>query len=75
MEILADENADLKEELERVKKLTYEDRMAEMADENAKLRRRNGELLIKSSDLEDKIIELKKELAFVPNNQRAKPRI
>lgn len=51
MEILIDENQDLREELERLRAMSYEDRVKEIGDENKKLRRRNGELLIQNTDL------------------------
>jgi hypothetical protein len=47
MYIIMEENKDLKEDLERLKSTTYEDRMKQMHEENQLLRRRNGELLIK----------------------------
>ena len=42
-----------------MKSLTYEDRMKEAMDENKRLRRRNGELIIKVSDLEEQLEKLK----------------
>ena len=55
MYAIQEENRDLKEDLERMKSLTYEDRMKEAMEENKRLRRRNGELIIKVTDLEDQI--------------------
>ena len=46
MYILLDENNDLREELERLRQMSYNDRVKESGEENQKLRRRNGELLI-----------------------------
>lgn len=46
MYILLDENNDLREELERLRQMSYDDRVKESGEENQKLRRRNGELLI-----------------------------
>ena len=46
MLILNEENADLKEDLERLQKMSYDDRVKEVGLENLKLSRRNGELLI-----------------------------
>lgn len=56
---IQEENADLKEELERLKGMTYEDRMKEAMEENKRLRRRNGELIIKVTDLEEQIEKAK----------------
>ncbi len=53
MYVIQEENKDLKEDLERLKNLTYEDRMKDVLEENKRLRRRNGELIIKQSELED----------------------
>ncbi len=55
MYAIQEENKDLKEDLERMKTMTYEDRMKEALDENKRLRRRNGELIIKISELEEQI--------------------
>jgi len=46
MYILLEENNDLREELERLRQMSYNDRVKESGEENQKLRRRNGELLI-----------------------------
>ena len=55
MYAIQEENKDLKEDLERLKSMTYEDRMKEAMEENKRLRRRNGELIIKVTDLESQI--------------------
>lgn len=55
MYAIQEENKDLKEDLERLKSMTYEDRMKEAMEENKRLRRRNGELIIKVTDLEAQI--------------------
>ena len=59
MYAIQEENKDLKEDLERLKTLTYEERMKDAIEENQRLRRRNGELIIKMSDMEDEIAGLK----------------
>ena len=59
MYIIQEENNDLREDLQRQKSLTYEDRMKEVIEENARLKRRNGELIIKMSDIEDQLESLK----------------
>ena len=46
MYILQEENKDLREDLDRLKSLTYEQRMKQMQEENDTLRKRNGYLLI-----------------------------
>lgn len=61
MQILLDENQELREELERLRQMSYNDRVKESGAENQILRRRNGELLIKNSELMDEIERLKKE--------------
>lgn len=60
MYAIQEENKDLREDLERQKSLTYEDRMKEVMEENHRLRRRNGELIIKCTDLEEDIEKLKR---------------
>ena len=61
MQILLDENSELREELERLRQMSYNDRVKESGAENQVLRRRNGELLIKNSELMDEIERMKKE--------------
>ena len=51
MYAIQEENKDLREDLDRLKSMTYEDRMKEAMEENKRLRRRNGELIIKVTDL------------------------
>jgi flagellar motility protein MotE (MotC chaperone) len=46
MYILEEENKDLREDYERLKTLTYEDKMKRVMEENETLRKRNGHLLI-----------------------------
>lgn len=46
MNILIEENNDLREDLDRLKKLSYDDKIKEMHEENKNLRKRNGFLLI-----------------------------
>lgn len=60
MYIIQEENKDLKEDYERLKSLTYEDKVRELIEENTGLKRRNGMLLIQVSDLENKVIVLSK---------------
>lgn len=55
MHILMEENDDLREELERVKKMSYEDRVKQVGEENAQLRKRNGALLIQNEDLKNEL--------------------
>jgi hypothetical protein len=51
MVILQDENKDLREDLDRLKKLSYDDKIKEMHEENKNLRKRNGFLLIQNDEL------------------------
>ena len=46
MYILEEENKDLREELEQLKSLTYEEKVRQLVDENYNLKKRNGMLLI-----------------------------
>lgn len=59
MYIVQEENKDLKDDLNRLKKLTYDDKIKEMAEENINLRKRNGMLLIQNDELKSKVKELK----------------
>lgn len=62
MYILQEENKDLKEDLNRLKKLTYDDKVKEIAEENLTLRKRNGMLLIQNDELQRKISELRDQM-------------
>lgn len=57
MYAIQEENKDLRDDLERLKSMTYEDRMKEAMEENKRLKRRNGELIIKVTDLEAQIVK------------------
>jgi hypothetical protein len=46
MYILEQENKDLREDYDRLKALSYDEKIKRMAQENADLRKRNGMLLI-----------------------------
>jgi uncharacterized protein YciI len=60
MAIVMEESKDLKEDLERLQKMSYDERVKEAGEENAKLRKRNGQLLIENTNLQDEIKALKK---------------
>jgi len=53
LDAMVDENNELKAEMERLRLSTPGTRMEELVKENQGLKARNGELLIKCSDLED----------------------
>ena len=59
LDAMVDENNELKAELVKQQSLNTDEKTEELAKENARLRKRNGELLIKSSDLEDETKKLK----------------
>jgi len=61
MEILLEENNDLKAELFKIKALDNDEKTKEITAENQRLKRRNGELVIQVTDMEMKIRDLKKE--------------
>lgn len=72
MNVLLDENTMLKEDLDRMRLMSYDDRVKEVGDENARLRRRNGELLFRNSELEDEIADLQRG-APVEKQQAQRP--
>ena len=51
MYILQEENKDLREDLERLKAISYDQKVKEMTQENQTLRKRNGMLLIENEEL------------------------
>ena len=55
MYVLQEENKDLREDLDRVKAISYDQKIKEMASENTELRKRNGHLLIQLDDMKQKV--------------------
>ena len=47
MYILQEENKDLRTELKAYSSISYDERMKKLVEENERLKRRNGELLLK----------------------------
>jgi hypothetical protein len=48
----------LREDLDRLKKLSYDEKIKEMHEENKNLRKRNGFLLIQNDEFQQKIKNL-----------------
>ena len=55
MWIIQEENKDLREDLERLKKTTYDQKVKDMQDENQTLRKRNGALLVEMEHHKSKV--------------------
>jgi len=62
MYIIQEENKDLRADLTRLKKLTYDDKIKEMVEENQTIRKRNGMLLVQNDELSSKLVELKEQM-------------
>ena len=62
MYILQEENKDLKEDLERLKAMSYDKKVKATVEENNQLRKRNGMLMIQNDELSEKLMEAKKKL-------------
>jgi hypothetical protein len=58
MYIIMEENKDLKEDLNRLKAISYDVKIKEMTQENQQIRKRNGYLLIHNDELEKSNKEL-----------------
>ena len=58
MYIIMEENKDLKEDLNRLKSISYDEKIKEMTKENQEIRKRNGYLLINNDELVAKNKEL-----------------
>ena len=71
MYILQEENKDLRDDLNRLRKLTYDDKIKEMAEENMALRKRNGMLLIQNDELQRKLTEFKDQMTNNTSNVSA----
>ena len=60
MYIIMEENKDLREELDSLRSLTYEQRMKNLVTENDTIKKRNGMLLIQVAEMERELLELSK---------------
>jgi hypothetical protein len=70
MQVLLNENAELRSELVRVQKMSYDDRVREIGEENERLRKRNGKLLVENTDLQDEVRRLKREQPLIVQTQQ-----
>ena len=64
MWILQEENKDLREDLDRLQKTSYDQKVKDMQDENQTLRKRNGALLVENEQFKAKIKELEQKLTM-----------
>jgi hypothetical protein len=62
MYIIMEENKDLKEDLNRLKNISYDSKIKEIQAENQEIRKRNGYLLIQNDELTLKNKELNEQL-------------
>ena len=60
---LMEENKDLKEDLERLRNMTYEQKVKDITKTNKDLMKRNGTLLIEYESAKQKMIELERQLS------------
>ena len=58
MYIIMEENKDLKDDLQRLKAITYDEKIKVITQENQEIRKRNGYLLIQNDELTKKNKEL-----------------
>ena len=77
MYIIMEENKDLKEDLNRVNNISYDQKIKDMNQENQELKKRNGYLLIQNDELEKKYKDLQDnmksiQLGMLPTNQKPK---
>jgi len=66
-----EENEHYKIELDVLRMSTFDDRTAEVAEDNKRLRSRNGELQMELMDTKGELAKLKKSVAHLPNNASA----
>lgn len=51
MYAIQEENKDLKDELQKLKSFSYDQKVKKMNEENQRLRRRNGQLLVEMEEM------------------------
>ena len=61
----------MKDELDCLRAMPYEDRIRETGEENKTLRIRNGELLVEVAMLRDQVAKLKDQTAHLPTQPRS----
>jgi len=66
-----EENEQMKIELDVLRMSTFDERTAEVAEDNKRLKRRNGELQMELMDTKNELVKLKKSVAHLPNNAPA----
>ena len=68
MHILREENENIHIELDVLKGATFDQRTADVAEDNKRLKRRNGELQIELIETKGELNKLKKSVAHLPND-------
>ena len=61
----------MRAELDVLRSATFDERTAEIAEDNKRLRRRNGELQIELMDVKDELKNLKQSVAHLPTDASA----
>ena len=71
MFILMEENENMRVELDALRSASFDERTAEIAEDNKRLKRRNGELQIELMDVKGELNKIKKSTAHLPNDASA----
>ena len=71
MFMVMEQNDNMKVELEVYRSATFDDRTASIADDNKRLKRRNGELQIELMDVKDELKKIKQSVAHLPTEASA----
>ena len=66
-----DENEQMRAELDALRACTFDERTAQVAEDNKRLKRRNGELQFELMDSKAELNRLKKSIAHLPNDAPA----
>ena len=71
MFMVMEQNEQIRAELDVLRSATFDERTAEIAEDNKRLRRRNGELQIELMDVKDELKTLKQSVAHLPTEASA----
>ena len=71
MFIVMEENENMRVELEVFRSASFDDRTAQIAEDNKRLKRRNGELQIELMDVKDELKKIKQSVAHLPTDASA----
>ena len=69
--MVMEENENMRVELDVLRSASFDERTAQIAEDNKRLKRRNGELQIELMDVKDELKKMKQSVAHLPTDASA----